>query len=125
MFRRNNMWKWYRDGIKFLHTFDIDSVCLGSFLLGIMVGALNSPVASVNPLIYFVLGVGFLSAPTYKFIKRKRLSFAPEVIVKTIIKECLLKRSQQLRMLRQAQQPKQRKLLKKDLLLKKLLKNRG
>ena len=81
------MLKWYLNGIKYLKSFDIDSVCLGAFLLGIMVGTLPSPAASVNPLIYFILGVGLISAPTYKFIKREDLAFEPEVIVKTVIKE--------------------------------------
>lgn len=83
------MWKWYKNGIKYLHSYDIDSVCLGAFFLGIMVGSLcvSCGITNINPMVYFTLGVGFLAAPVYKFIKRGKLSFKPEVIVKTVVKE--------------------------------------
>ena len=84
--------KWYKDGIKFLQTYDIDSAVFGAFLLGIMIGAFDGALQNVNPIIYFALGVGFLSPVMYKFILRDKETFEPKVIIKTVVKEVAAKK---------------------------------
>ena len=82
----NKVFNWYKNGIKYLQSWDIDSIALGAFFLGITVATLTPKLCRINPMITFALGVGFIIVPTYKFFRRQELSFGPEVIVKTVVK---------------------------------------
>jgi len=79
------MWKWYKNGVKYLQSYDVDSACLGCLLFGVLIAlGFYDFLRSVNPLWFYILGTGFLSAPLYKFTKRSKLAFEPEVIVKRV-----------------------------------------